>query len=165
MDNFIKKQKKELFSESDIRKVLPDVSIFTYEELKEMSINDLAPECIILYQDTKNSGHWTCLNIDDNKCINFFDSYGYAPDEELDFSRYNKLYNDRYLSRIIINSGLPIKWNDRRLQIMGDSNTCGRFVCLRLLMKEIPLKIFVDMFLNQQHRPDYYATALTMFIK
>jgi hypothetical protein len=165
MDNFIKIQKKALFSESDIKKVLPHVPIYTYEELADKTIDDLYPECIILYQDTKTSGHWTCLNIDENNCINFFDSYGYAPDEELEFSRYNKLYNDKYLTRIIIESGLPVKWNKKRLQIMSDANTCGRFICLRLLMKEISLEKFAKMFLGQQHKPDYYATALTMFIK
>ena len=117
MDDFIKNQKKALFSESDIKKVLPDIPIYTYEELANLNINDLLPASIILYQDTKNSGHWVCINIDQKKCLNFFDSYGYAPDEQLEFSRYNKLYNEPYLTKMILSSGLPIKWNKKRLQM------------------------------------------------
>lgn len=70
-------------------------NIIMYEDLRNVDniedvlINDC---CIILYQNTKNNGHWVVLNkrySDETPIFEFFDSYGGAPDSQLKYSDYN----------------------------------------------------------------------------
>jgi len=163
MDKLISKSIHSLFSEKDIQAVLPNIPIYTYEELKNKTINDLLPASIILYQDTKNMGHWTAVFLDRNRKINFFDSYGYPPDYQLAFSRYNRLYDQKYLSNIIKDHN--IIYNDIRLQKKISSNTCGRWVVMRLLMKELTSREFSKLFIKQKFPPDWYICCLTLFAK
>ena len=75
-------------SDSDLRKILgPDTKIIEYVQLNSYSdLNTLLPKpvdfVIILYEEKKLSGHWTCL-AKRNNLFSFFDSYGLSPDSEL----------------------------------------------------------------------------------
>jgi hypothetical protein len=166
MDKLITEASKQMFSELDLKKVLPDVPLYLYEELADLTLDDLLPCCILLYQDEKYVGHYVAINEEPDGSIGFFDSCGFAPDEELKYMRYNKIHDRPYLSAILNNSGKKIKWSKAKLQkLKGSSNCCGRYVALRLLMRNVPLEQFTSLFANQKMKPDWYATALTMFIK
>jgi hypothetical protein len=162
MDKLISKLTSSPFSDQDIRsfvscKVIPYEELSRYDTIDEVLSRDKC--AIILYQIREDFGHWVAINkIHDN--IEFFDSYGYRPDEEFKFAKFNK---KPYLTRLLIKSPYQIIYNPYKLQKDGfDMNTCGRWVVLRILMKDIPIKTFSRLFLGQSKKPDWYATALTM---
>ena len=69
-------------------KITPDqIMIKIYPDLNDVEdiMNILPSEicvCFILLKTSEQSGHWTCL-VRNNNLINYFDSYGVAPDGEL----------------------------------------------------------------------------------
>ena len=169
MDYLIKMHQKYPFTDNDILK-FSNCNLILYEDLKDYSDIDevLGPEnkCILLYQQEKNYGHWVCLTRARNGDIEFFDSYGRKPDYQFKYSTYNKNNGPKYLSILLINCPYRVIYNPFRLQSkrVADMSTCGRWVSLRLHMSDIPVIDFAKMFLNQKFPPDWYATALTMFI-
>ena len=86
--NRIKQVMRKPLSESDLRKILgEDTKILTYPQLaKYNTVEELLPKpydfCIILLLETQISGHWTAL-IKNPSQVEFFDSYGNAPDADL----------------------------------------------------------------------------------
>ena len=77
-------------SSDDILKALDSkVKIIQYPDISKYKTIDnlLAPynRVVILYLTTKNYGHWVCIFKNKNNQIEFFDSYGIKPDNELKF--------------------------------------------------------------------------------
>ena len=73
--------------DNDIRTYFPNAKIILYNKLNDMEhIDELLPNnksyAFVLIEDSPNRGHWVCLDKLNNK-INFFDSYGGAPDTQL----------------------------------------------------------------------------------
>jgi hypothetical protein len=168
MDTLIREHQKTAFSNEDMTK-FSNCQLLLYEDLaKYGSIDDVlnpAGCAIILYQINKNFGHWIVINKNDDNQIEFFDSYGGKPDSQLKYAKYNKKYNNPYLTMLLLNSPYEVIYNPYKLQSKGfNMNTCGRWCTLRLHMRHIPVCKFAQMFLNQSFKPDWYATALTMFI-
>jgi len=129
--------------DDNIKQVLPDCKIYTYNELKNKKIDDILPSnksyCIILYQNTPNSGHWTCL-LRKNNIIEYFDSYGGKIDEPLKWISKEKNLNlgiDKpFLSDMLKNSKYIFNYNDFDFQSQKNHeiSTCGRWCILRLLL-------------------------------
>lgn len=143
-------------------------------------IESLIP-LILLYEVDDKFGHWTCIfesvtkvpkvskftNFDEDfdgdfeRCIEFFDSLGFIPDDEL--RRLNYGGNDS----IILNglaqikeSGTPVVYNSKKLQSRDPGiNTCGRWVLARLLTSDMPLETFQKMMNN-----DMVVTEMTDFV-
>ena len=85
--NRIKQVMRKPLSETDIKTILGDCKILTYPQLaKYNTLEELLPKpydfCIILLLETQISGHWTAL-IKNPSQVEFFDSYGNAPDADL----------------------------------------------------------------------------------
>jgi len=158
MENNIKKVKEYALSDSDIHSYLPDVKIYMYNELDNYSkIDDILPHpnsyLILLYQDSENTGHWTCI-LRQNNTVEFFDPYGKYPDTELRWVD-NEVREDlgitgKFISNLFDNSNLKIVYNTAPYQHTSNKvNTCGRHVVYRLLNRNLSLKDYHKHFKNQ----------------
>lgn len=120
-------------------------NILKYSELQNYStIQKLLPRNkswkIILIESEFNSGHWVLL-MRYNTTIEFFNSYGTFPSDELDYmpDEQNEMLDQdvKYLN-ILLTNAIPkfiVFYNKRKLQRLYDGvNTCGKWTILRLMM-------------------------------
>lgn len=170
MDNIIKKNYKIPFSEDDIRKVTNGkCKIIAFDEIHTFAnMNELLHpyNCvIILYQAEKYWGHWTVVNKTHDDTIEFFNSYGVSPVETLNGTPPEYQPYGNYINYLIKSEGWKCIYNTTNLQSKKRNiNTCGRWASIRVLLKHIHLKKFIELFINQKNEPDFYVTSLTMFI-
>lgn len=115
----------------------PNIKLITYDKLNNINnVNELFGTynaVIILYLlKSKCEGHWVCL-FKNHIGINFFDSYGNAPDYQIDTltPRQRKEYNEKSQRLHEILKFENVKYNNRILQSKG-TMTCGCFVTHRL---------------------------------
>jgi hypothetical protein len=173
MEKAIKKYAKYSLSNSDIENLLDHkMNLILYPELAKFdNIDDvLGPygACVILYLTRHNYGHWVCIFRRPGNKLEFFDSYGLMPDDELKFVSENirrELKQDYpHLTWLLYNSGYKIEFNHHKFQKKGsDIATCGRWVVLRLLLRDISLTQFINLFKGIKN-PDYIVTAVTQML-
>lgn len=128
---------------------------------------------VILYETHENYGHWTCVTLRDEysrkgkRILEFWDSYGLPFDAQLtdipkEFAK--KTYQDKpYLSELLIKENCPYKlsYNEFQFQeLTPNVKDCGRWVATRILLKDLPLKVFRDFFYGLYS--DDLVTILTM---
>lgn len=134
------------------------VNIMTYDELEELNTIDdvLGPhdKAVILYSTSESYGHWVCLWKHENT-INFFDSYGYFPDDERKFIpeaylklKYNKI---PHLTALLYKCKYPIRYNEYKLQ-NETTHTCGRWCIVRLLLDNLNEHDFYNVFKQFKHK-------------
>lgn len=115
--------------------VLTYKDINNYSNIDDLLINDM---CVILYEQMPGIGHWTCIFKEGNE-IEHFDSYGYPPDDELNFNNedINILLGQGapVLCKLLAISPYDIRYNNFKYQ-GKDSSTCGRWCILRLIFKK-----------------------------
>jgi hypothetical protein len=191
MDKIIEIGKTYPFSDEDIRKTCDyKVNVLTYTDLASMrdldecfvvsgDLNKDSPmfgqdvgACILLYMTKHNFGHWVCFfrvpGVDDT--IEFFDSYGLMPDDELQFVpahfRKESEQDVPHLTWLFRNSKYKkfIYNKDKLQRVFADVNTCGRWSACRVGNMAIPLRNFQRMFIKQKFDPDWYVTAITLMI-
>jgi hypothetical protein len=143
--------------DDDIRAYLPDSKIMKYSELaRYKTIEDLLPEPVdyafLLYEDSPNKGHWVCVSRY-GKTIEFFDSYGGAPDTQLGWvscPRRRSLGQGRPMLTDLFNkSKASIVYNPIKYQGESDDiNTCGRHCLFRI----------INLTKAQRRLEDYYKT-------
>jgi hypothetical protein len=148
-------------SNIDISKLLNNkCKIITYQELtKYNNIEILLKEkkfIILLYESTRNYGHWCTFFINKDNNIEFFDSYGIMPDFELKFSdnifrKHNNMLLP-HLTVLLINSKRDIEYNNYKLQ--GEkTQTCGLWCVFRCLTsKNKNIDDFYDLFKNVKNK-------------
>jgi hypothetical protein len=135
--------------DNEIHKYFPKEKIFSYSQLADKSLHDLLPDardsCFILYESSKNNGHWVCLcrYLDGQQpIIEFCDSYGGAPDSQLKWTpkeTRNGLGITRpFLSDILSEAkdqGMKVIHNTTNFQSKNPAvATCGRHCCVRVKM-------------------------------
>lgn len=166
----MKHTQKYALYDTDIKKIMGGrVNIIPYYELKHYSSIDhlTAPygQVVILYMTSHNSGHYTCI-INHNDRIEFFDSYSNKPDHEFDDIQKDKIKKHNYsgypyLLKLLKKSNKTIEFNHHQLQKDGNGvATCGRWVVLRMLLKDVPLDTFINIF-KKFSDPDEIVTKLT----
>lgn len=87
----------------------------------------------ILYEDEPHSGHWVLLlRRDDNK-LEFLDSYGLAPDDELKYADFSGCQaKGRHLLRAALDHWPVVEYLGSPIQEWREGvNTCGRYALLR----------------------------------
>lgn len=153
-----------------------DTRIMGYEELRNYdSIEQLIPyegsSLTLLYQTRENYGHWVVIINRGNNKYEFYDSYGLAPDEELnlDNTYHLRLHGGQitpHLTALFLKGGYKVEYNNIRLQkYLKDVNTCGRYTALRVKFKHLSITNFNALFTkNRCYSPDFWASALTLFI-
>ena len=127
--------------DNDIKTYFPKAKIIVYNDLNNInSINELLPMdksyFFLLIEDQKNSGHWTCVNKFYGK-IEFFDSYGGAPDSQLKYVPNEKKEElgetEKRLTQLFREAGYKVNYNPYKYQeVDTDIQTCGRHCCLRI---------------------------------
>ena len=83
---------------------------------------------------SENSGHWVALTRFNSK-IEYFDSYGGAPDIPLTWKTSEFQNSKRYLSILLNKSKYNVVYNSIDFQSKRDQNisTCGAFAVFRVL--------------------------------
>jgi hypothetical protein len=177
MEKIINNLHNKPFSGKDILKFLDNkTKILTYDKLKDLNnINEAFENhnCfVLLYFTHENFGHWTCV-IKHEKKIEFFDSYGKKPDNQLNMinKEINIMHNQDYpyLTKLLYETGLPIEYNNYRLQKKEKKNinynaTCGRHVSVRLILKELELDDYIKFIKSFDVDPDTLVTIFTSYI-
>ena len=118
----------------------------------------------MLYETKQNFGHYTALYYNNSKQLEFFDSYGFAPDQELKYATFNLQEGIPYLTRLLKNYNKPVTYNKTRFQMWAkDINTCGRWTSVRIRMKDkYSLNEFTQLFNKPKYfNGDFYVSALT----
>jgi hypothetical protein len=171
LKTLINKLKGKSLSDTDVIKLCGgDVKVILYSDLKKFKTLDqlLKPygSVIILYRQGDSYGHWTALNKLSETEIEFFDPYAYVPDMELDWN--HETVNDKLgqsntlLINLLVNSPYQVSYNHHRFQSMtAGVATCGRWVCLRVIFKDLSLKEFIMLFKCPKSKADDLATYLT----
>lgn len=145
------------------------VKVMTYEELAPIqTLHDLfsgnTEAIALLYQTSRNSGHWVALMFDkQSRKFTFYDSYGIKMDDELKLEDYN---HQAHLTRIVQNSKNlfhGFDQNNKRMQArVEDVNTCGRYTALRCKYKNLSNHEFNEMIRPiMLNHPDEVVTMLT----
>lgn len=148
----------------DIEKICEGkVRVISYHELEGIqSIQQLLEPygaVILLYETKQNFGHYTALFFDKNKNLEFFDSYGFAPDQELKYATYD---NTPYLSNLLKKYQGKIIYNNEDLQKWArDVNTCGRWCASRIRFRNLSATEFKNLFKNKYYNPDFFVSAIT----
>lgn len=143
-------------SEDEMLYYNPDAKLYTYPNLFfYTSIDDVfghLDKIILLYLiKSFNNGHWVGL-VRRGDEIDFFDSYGYNVDYQEKFITNDYLKNEtgqnyKYLKFLLDNSPYKINYNKYKLQ-GKHTMTCGRFVTLRLLRKDLNNEEFIYRYFN-----------------
>ncbi len=127
-----------------------DCTMLLYEDLfKYKNIDSLLEKkpIVILYptymneSDSAHHGHWVCLWLY-NGVVNFFDSYGYPIDKQLD---WNRIIDLKYLSHLLSKSKYDIEYNDDKFQ-GPKSEVCGYYVIARLSLQKLSHDEFYRLF-------------------
>jgi len=179
MNKLIKELETKSFSGEDITDLLDNkTKIVTYPELQKYNSIDklLSPydNVVILYETKKNYGHWVCLikHKKDN-VIEFMDSYGLMPDDELKFvPMHFRISNDElksHLTALLYNCPYDVEYNHYKLQkntrdVNRKIATCGRHVAVRLLFRQLRLEPYIKLIKSIKcYDPDEVVTFLTFF--
>ena len=122
---------------------------------------------VINYRTSVSSGHWTLIFKKDDH-IEFFDSFGLKPDEELQLTdfhiRFHQGKNIPHLTALLDRQDLKIVFNNVQLQNnLEDDNTCGRHIITRWLLRGFSLKKYQQLFTSKENKfnSDIWVTALT----
>lgn len=160
---------KSLSSIDILRTLNHNTNIINYSDLiKQENIDDLLVDgnCVILYPQTENYGHWVCLFKRTDNLIEFFDPYGCEIDSQLKYvpKRFKKKYP--HLIRLLVESPYTISYNEHQFQRYDENiTTCGRWVIARLLLRNLPLNKFKKLFIDNAYEkgitPDYLVTIFT----
>lgn len=170
LDEIVKIYKGVSLSDLDVLKLVNNKArVMLYKDLAKYQTLDeaLGPHgaIFLLYESEPQYGHWTVIWRRNKDTINFFDSYGTFPDEQIwwnDKETQLKLGQSiPYLSYLLINSDYPnLEYNDYQYQKDGkDINTCGRFAALRLLLRDWSPEQFQKVFGNKN--ADDLVTIIT----
>jgi len=133
------------------------------------SIDDLFDDkgrAILLFPNNgPTSGHWTAL-IRRPDSIEFFDSYGDAPEQQkggMSHSRLEQLDIDRPdLTRLLKASGKPVYYNTYPFQRESPNiATCGRHAAVRLFYAPYPLDEYAKLLDESGYAPDDFVVGLT----
>jgi len=161
-------------SNFDIWRVLgKETRIIDYIELQKVknikSLFKNSDVCVILYLTQKNYGHWCLLTNYKNK-IQFFDSYGIMPDEELLFVpeifRKDNNILIPHLTYLLLKSKKQIEYNHHVLQ-GEDMKTCGRWIIFKAKMKNYlngSINAFANIFKDDNFTPDELIYLFTKYI-
>ena len=165
MDKIVKEFIKHPLSDADIMNIcsgkanlLMNSELYKYKTLEDLTKPYGA--CILLYDKPDGSpGHWCCI-IKTYFGYEYFDSYGYFPDYVLKY-----IGGKSYLLNIIRNTKQKVCYNKIKLQkSKSNVSTCGRYVGMRIALKNMGLDDFIAMLTkNKYYDADYYITIMTLF--
>ncbi len=131
MDKTLERIISTPMSNKEIQQYIP---VMTYDEF---FYNDEQLPCVILYEQYPGYGHWCMvhesIDEDNNKCYEFFDSYGLKPDQAWKILNKNV---PKKMVNFLLNSNKKISYSDVKLQGSDEKiMTCGRHCIVRYLFR------------------------------
>lgn len=164
LQQLVKQFMKHPITDSDIMnicngqtRIIKNSSLKNYKTIEDL----LKPygSCVVLYDKSDGSaGHWSCL-IQNDDGIEFFCPYGYYPDKAL-----QTIEGKAYITKLISQTSQMVSYSDYRLQKLAkDVNVCGRYVGMRISLKDMPLKQFIKLFISKGYSSDFWVTIMTLF--
>lgn len=137
---------------------------------------------ILIHYQTSNDhhtryGHWAAMIIKPrDRVINYFDSYGYYPDDQLEqipdtyrhLTRQNHRDIGNFLYKAIKFHGYTVDYNDHPLQKMSRRvSTCGRYCALFLYLDCSPDQFFktITYYKNHLHKKSFDDTVVSLTTK
>jgi hypothetical protein len=156
------------YSDDDLVKICDGkVNVVSYKDvMRAQHVDQVLGKhgaAIMLYETRPRYGHWVALIRQGPDLVEFFDSYGMAPDQQLSFVP-PQMNMHPCLEELFARSGVRCVWNKTKLQAEGQKvSTCGRWAALRIAWKYIPMQVFVKDFQGQSLKPDSYVTLLTLW--
>lgn len=171
IEEIAKKTNDIALSDRNLRQICEGKAhMMTYRELMKCRSLEEAfhgqKALVILYETRDGYGHWTCLFKSAPGWVQFFDSYGYAPDEELKFVP-KSMGCYPVLGELMRRAGVQCMYSPYKLQAGGiDMATCGRWVAFRVACaNKFDPPHFAGMFLNKRNKlpSDDYINLLTAF--
>jgi hypothetical protein len=175
LKQLVQSLRQKPLSGGDIERATDDeVKVLVYSDLGELDTVEQVfgdRDCVcLLYETRPHFGHWVGLvrHPEEHK-IEFFDPYGYAPDEEIDFVpkkfRAESGQDFPHLTQLLVDSDYDLTYNPIEIQKHGeDISSCGRHVLLRCMMRAMPLSQYVKFIHSTDALPDDVVTALTAFV-
>jgi len=174
--NSYKKLNSYALSGDDIKKILGrDVKIMKYPEFGNIDsifeAFDNKNSCIIFFETVSQTvGHWECIFYNPNiKTIEFFDSYGLAPDSAEKYLRQNTRItlkeNKPYLT-MLLNKAQDLNYNCiystfKYQEMIGDIETCGKWSSIRIKnmnMNDDEFYNYITSVKTQNNLPTYDDT-------
>lgn len=171
---FLKKGEEVELTGADIINITNGAAnVMKYDDLDQFdNIDQLfekVPAVVILYEvQSSTQGHWVALIKHSSSQLEFFDSYGFAPDQEIKFSSYylrtHKGISVPHLTALINSSNYNIIYNKVQLQSNIDHvNTCGRHASVRIKFRNMKLQDYQKLLTSNGYgNPDLWVTALTI---
>lgn len=174
MQRLLRELKTKPLSGADIERICDGkVRVVVYRDLRRFrDIDELFGDVnavALLYEMRPGYGHWVALTRRGKK-VEFFDPYGYAPDEELKFVRpeYEKKLgaSTPVLSEMLYHSPYRLVFSNAQLQKRARGvASCGRHVAMRCVLADVPLEKYVKLVKSAKgQNPDDVVTQLTAFI-
>lgn len=117
------------------------------------SIDQLFPDkndfAIILTNDSEEVGHWVTLIKLDEQNLEYFDSFGKKPSDNLEYLIKTSGYNCQYSAEQLQNKRSVI---------------CGKYVIARIMSRDQPIQKFYEvLMLNKKLKPDEIIETLYRF--
>lgn len=164
MNETLRQIKSYALSNEDINQILePDTKVFAYPEFSKMKSIDEAFDslgrCVFLFlTESESMGHWCCM-FKRNGHIEYFSSYGDAPEAERKWVSQEQLeklgQGKPYLLELLQRSKLPVYVSKYPYQSdRKDLATCGRWCVLRLICKDLSHIQFYNLVKDEMKRND-----------
>jgi len=140
---------KPLNADEIVRKI--GCKFILYENMHKIRhINELLPQCLILYQ-LADVGHFCCV-FKNKEGINFFDSLGIKMDNELYLANGKyKNHDFTYLTKLLYEANTKVIFNEYQLQNIKTS-TCGHWCAIRMKYYDLFNDEFYKIFKNKKNR-------------
>lgn len=150
--------------------------IIKYDDLQHFnSIDEVLGKygaVIILYETSQNFGHWVCLFRIGERKLEFFDPYGLKLDEELKVAPEFNMREHHgelvaHLTALVeLCEDCVVVSNTTQLQkVLRHTNTCGRWVGMRLRFRDVSLSNFITLMTKNKHYDgDFWVSALTLLV-
>ena len=171
-DSIVLDAEQYSFSGDDIQKLTDNkYDIFRYHDLSKYdSIEQVLGNnkgAIILFQnESASSGHWVGIYTEGDTLF-YMDSYGLDIDEDLQYSQYNlRIHGGQkvpHLTHLIEKSNYKVKTNPYKFQTFRtETNTCGRYVALKLKWRDKSFKEFNEILNNNKcYDSNFWVSILT----
>lgn len=176
IDDAIKQAEQIPLSGQDLKNITNSkCNIMRYSDLMNyQDIESVLGEwgaVILLYQQSRDFGHYSCLfksANDPNNTLIFYDSLGITLDKELKFSTFNTRNMGGtivpHLTHLIQKSNYKVISNTKKLQKDAfANNTCGRYSAMRIVWRALSNKEFNYILTSNHHYDaDYWISVLTI---
>lgn len=139
----------------NICKVIPYSMLEGYNTIDDLFENK---EAVIILIESKEGNHFITL-LNKKSYVEYFDSYGDGIDYMI-----NKSGLEPYLTRLL--QTVKVVSNKKQLQKMDKKmNNCGRWAYIRIILREMNLKEFQNLFSSSMNlSPDEIVCLMTSLI-